>query len=199
MDGILESAITFFLPGSYRTRTFNIDRSNTQRVCLSLLDSSEVNKLTNGLTERVNSVIEQYLRCYSNFKDSDWYNFPFLAEFSYYNSIQESIKYSPFYANYGYNPRYSPSIPNNIDVSRADEYTKDLSDLSKTFNENLQQASKKQEQFASKHRSEAPNFKLGNKVWLNSSLVIHKGNKKLRTRKLGLLKLSRKSHQYRTN
>jgi len=147
----------------------------------------------------VNSVIEQYLRCYSNFKDSDWYNFPFLAEFSYYNSIQESIKYSPFYANYGYNPRYSPSIPNNIDVSRADEYTKDLSDLSKTFNENLQQASKKQEQFASKHRSEAPNFKLGNKVWLNSSLVIHKGNKKLRTRKLGLLKLSRKSHQYRIN
>jgi len=26
---------------------------------------------TNGLTERVNSVIEQYLRCYTNFKGSN--------------------------------------------------------------------------------------------------------------------------------
>ena len=43
---------------------------------------------TNGLTERVNSFIEHYLSCYSNFKGSDWYNFLFLAEFSYNNSIQ---------------------------------------------------------------------------------------------------------------
>ena len=147
---------------------------------------------TNGLTERVNSVIEQYLRCYSNFKGSDWYNFLFLAEFSYNNSIQESIKHSPFYANYGYNPRYSPSIPNSTDVPRADEFTKDLSELFKTLNGNLQQARKKQEEFANKHRIEAPNFKPGDKVWINSSLIIHNGNKKLKPRKLGPYKIIKK-------
>jgi len=99
---------------------------------------------TNGLTERVNSVIEQYIRCYVNFYGSYWSKYLFFAEFSYNNSIQESIKYSPFYANYGYNPRYSPAIPNDTDIPRADEFTKDLSDLSKTLNENLQKASKKQ-------------------------------------------------------
>jgi len=57
---------------------------------------------------------------------------------------------------------------------------------------NLKEASKKQEQFANKHRSEAPNFKPGAKVWLNSSLVIQKGNKKLRTRKLGPFKIIKK-------
>jgi len=147
---------------------------------------------TNGLTERVNSVIEQYLRCYANFKGSDWYNFLFLAEFSYNNSIQESLKYSPFYANYGYNPRYSPAVPSNTDVPRADEFTKDLSELFKTLSENLKQAMKKQEEFANKHRIEPPNFKPGDKVWISSSLIIHKGNKKLKPRKLGPYKIIKK-------
>jgi len=69
---------------------------------------------------------------------------------------------------------------------------KDFSELAKELKETLKKASKKQEQFANKHRSDAPNFKLGDKVWLNSSLVIHKGNKKLRTRKLGPFKIIKK-------
>ena len=147
---------------------------------------------TNGLTERVNSVVEQYLRCYANFKGSDWCNFIFLAEFSYNNSIQESIKYSPFYANYGFNPKYSPAIPSSTDVPRADEITKDLSELFKKLSENLQQAMKKQEEFANKHRIEPSNFKPGDKVWINSSLIIHNGNKKLKPRKLGPYKIVKK-------
>ena len=140
---------------------------------------------TNGLTERVNSVIEQYLRCYANFHGSDWSKYLFLVEFSYNNAVQESIKHSPFFANYGYNPRHSPAIPSSSNVPRANEIIKDFSELAKELKENLKKAGKKQEQFANKHRSDTPNFKLGDKVWLNSSLVIHKGYKKLRTRKLG--------------
>jgi len=39
-----------------------------------------------------------------------------LPEFSYNNAIQESIKHSPFYANYGYNPRHSLAIPSSLNV-----------------------------------------------------------------------------------
>jgi len=127
---------------------------------------------TNGLTERVNSVIEQYLRCYANFRGSDWSKYLFLAEFSYNNAVQESIKHSPFFANYGYNPRHSPAIPSSSNVPRADEIIKEFSELAKELKENLKEASKKQDQFANKHQSDAPNFKLGDKIWLNSSLVI---------------------------
>jgi len=144
------------------------------------------------LTERVNSVIEQYLRCYANFRGSGWSKYLFLAEFSYNNAVQESIKHSPFFANYGYNPRHSPAFSSSSNVPRADEIIKDFSELAKELKENLKEASKKQEQFANKHRSDAPNFKRGDKVWLNSSLVIHKGNKKLRTRKLGPFKIIKK-------
>ena len=147
---------------------------------------------TNGLTERVNSVIEQYLRCYASFKGTDWFKFLYLAEFSYNNAVQDSIKLSPFFANYGFNPRHSPEIPSNTDVPRADEFTRDFAILTKILKENLQQAIKKQKEFADKHRINPPDFKPGDKVWINSSLIIHNGNKKLKPRKLGPYKIIKK-------
>jgi len=54
-----------------------------------------------------------------------------LPEFSYNNAIQESIKHSPFYANYGYNPRHSLAIPSSLNVPWTDEIIKDFSELVK--------------------------------------------------------------------
>jgi len=139
---------------------------------INLKYSSPFHHQSNGLTVRVNFVIEQYLRCYTNYRGNNWSKFLFLAEFSYNNAIQESLKCSPFYANYGYNPRYSPAIPSNTDVPRANEFTNNLSELTKQLKENLKQAIIKQEEFANKYRKEAPEFKVNDKVWLNSSLVL---------------------------
>jgi hypothetical protein len=159
---------------------------------IKLKFSSPSHHQTNGLTERVNSVIEQYLRCFANYKGSNWSNYLYLAEFSYNNAIQESSNYSPFYANYGFNPRHSPEIPSNIDVPRAEDFVVNLSDLSKELKKNLETASKKQENFANKHRTQAPEFKKNDKVWLNSSLILRNKNKKLKPRKLGPFKIIKK-------
>jgi len=159
---------------------------------ISLNLASPFHHQTNGLTERVNSVIEQYLRCYTNFKGTDWSKFLYLAEFSYNNAVQDSTKLSPFFANYGFNPRHSPEIPSNSDVPRADEFTQDFAKITKILKENLQQAIIKQKEFADKHRINPPDFKPGDKVWINSSLIIHNGNKKLKPRKLGPYKIIRK-------
>jgi len=108
-----------------------------------------------------------------------------LAEFSYNNAIQESAKQSPFFLNYGFHPKHSPAIPNQANVPRAEEYTKDFNELIKDLKLNLKQATEVQKKYADKYRSQPPEFKVGDKVWLDSSLVIHKGNKKLKPRKLG--------------
>ena len=79
-----------------------------------------------------------------------------------------------------------------MDVPRADEFTKDLSELFKTFNENLQSARKRQKEFVNKYRIEASNFIPGDKMWINSSLIIHNGNKKLKLRKLVPYKIIKK-------
>ena len=56
----------------------------------------------------------------------------------------------------------------------------------------LQLASNKQEKFANQHKIKAPEFKVNDKVWVNSSLIIRNKNKKLKPRKLGPYKILEK-------
>jgi transposase InsO family protein len=75
---------------------------------------------TDGQTERVNQVLEQYLRCFIDYQQDDWVALLPFAEFAYNNSYHVSIKQSPFHANYGYHPSFdstpsgsssSPGVP----------------------------------------------------------------------------------------
>jgi transposase InsO family protein len=67
----------------------------------SLLRSSTYHPQTDGQTERVNQVIEDMLRaCAISFPEK-WDECLKLAEFSYNNSYQESVRMAPFKALYG--------------------------------------------------------------------------------------------------
>jgi hypothetical protein len=71
--------------------------------CLSthLIRSSAYHPQTNGQTERVNQIIEdKFHACVLN-DGPKWDKHLLLANFSYNNSYQESIKMSPFEALYG--------------------------------------------------------------------------------------------------
>jgi transposase InsO family protein len=66
-----------------------------------LLHSSAYHPQTSGQTERVNQILEDMLRaCVLEFPQK-WEECLSLAEFSYNNSYQESIKMAPFEALYG--------------------------------------------------------------------------------------------------
>src|SRR4051794_20071163 len=66
--------------------------------------SSAFHPQTNGQTECVNQVLEQYLHCMVNYQQADWNQLLPMAEFAYNNTVQVSIGMSPFYASYGYHP-----------------------------------------------------------------------------------------------
>jgi hypothetical protein len=61
--------------------------------------------------------LEQFLRYFINYQQDDWVNLLYLAEFSYNNSVHSSTRYSPFFANIGYHPRWTvlehPKLPTN--------------------------------------------------------------------------------------
>ena len=59
---------------------------------------------TDGQTERVNQVLEAYLRHYCNFMQDDWADLLHMAEYAYNTATSESTKMSPFEANYGFQP-----------------------------------------------------------------------------------------------
>ena len=57
-----------------------------------------------GLTERMNQTLEQYLRIYCNYQQSDWAHLFPLAEFAYNNTFLATTGKSPFFANKAYHP-----------------------------------------------------------------------------------------------
>jgi hypothetical protein len=55
--------------------------------------------------ERVNQVLEQYLRSYCSYQQDDRAELLLLAEYAYNSAVSESTKMSPFKANCGFSPR----------------------------------------------------------------------------------------------
>ncbi|GMG15926.1 unnamed protein product [Phytophthora fragariaefolia] len=58
----------------------------------------------NGVTERLNQTIENYLRAFTSGTSDDWDEYLSLAEFAYNSRYQQSISMAPFEADLGYLP-----------------------------------------------------------------------------------------------
>jgi len=75
---------------------------------------------TDGQTERMNQTLEAYLHIFCNYDQNDWFELLPLAEFAYNNTVQESTRMSPFFANYGFHPRFlAESRPTSTSSSHA--------------------------------------------------------------------------------
>ncbi|MBW0537472.1 hypothetical protein O181_077187 [Austropuccinia psidii MF-1] len=61
---------------------------------------------TDGQTERVNQILEQYLWMYVSYHQDDWNTWLPLAEFAYNNAEHSSKTQSPFFTIYGRNPSF---------------------------------------------------------------------------------------------
>ena len=59
---------------------------------------------TNCQTERMNSVMEQYLRAFVNYQQDEWVRWLPPAEFAANNHTSEMTNCSAFFCNYGFNP-----------------------------------------------------------------------------------------------
>ena len=142
---------------------------------------------TDGQTERVNQVIEQYLRCFVNYQQDDWVDLLPTMEFTYNNTIHSSIGHSPFYANYGFHPTFDPQLPNESKVPAAEEHIKNLQDLSELLREEMTKAQQSFKEYADRHRMEAhPSIQVGKRVWLyRGHFESTRPCKKLATRCLG--------------
>jgi transposase InsO family protein len=67
--------------------------------------SAAYNPQTDGQMERMDQVIESYLRSYGNYEQNDWASMLAMAGYAYNNSKHAWTKIPPFYANYGFEVR----------------------------------------------------------------------------------------------
>ena len=145
---------------------------------IQLKHSSSFHPETDGQTERINSIIEQYLRAFVNFHQDNWVQWLPLAEFAMNNVPSETTGVSPFFANYGFNPQLgaepSQPCPLNLPTTQRRQFFK-ANTVTDRFQRILtqlkalaQQSIDRYEQNANAHREEAPKYTVGQEVFINT-------------------------------
>ncbi|MBW0501847.1 hypothetical protein O181_041562 [Austropuccinia psidii MF-1] len=152
---------------------------------------------TDGQTERVNQIIEQYLWMYVSYHQYDWHTWLPLAEFAYNNAEHSSTKQSPFFTIYGRNTSfYSIHISQD---SPAGKVSKELQQEQQVVKEELESEIRRFKKYADRNRSIPPDFQPGDKIWLDSeNIKTTIPTKKLSERWLGPFEVIKKigSHAY---
>ena len=116
-------------------------------LCIDARLSTAYHLETDGQTERINSIIEHYLRTFVNYIQDDWAKQVPGAEFSANNTSSSSTLASTFLANSGQNPRlgFKPPepLPTNITAqARAklidvENFIKKIEELTKHLREEM--------------------------------------------------------------
>jgi hypothetical protein len=121
---------------------------------------------TDGQTERVNQVLEQYLRMFINYQQDDWSPQLLIAEFVYNNTPHSATEITPFFANKGYHPRLTLTL-SDVPAHEAHLVAKDLNVLHQYLREQIKRANEGYQKFEDRHRSETPDWTPKTLVWLN--------------------------------
>src|SRR4029077_763570 len=125
---------------------------------------------TDGQTERVNQVLEQYLRTYCAWDQKNWVELLPYAEFCYNNTVHSATKVTPYFANFGYHPGHNYSAVEVISkVPAAEESVLTLKKLRQDMREQLLLAQQRMAKYYNKKVAEQePQFKVGDWVMVNA-------------------------------
>src|SRR5690606_18002120 len=124
---------------------------------------------TDGQTERINAIIEQYLRVYCDYQQSNWADFLTMAECCHNNTVSSTTGVTPFFANYGYHPRYEIFPNQNLPLSTPEiigDYVAQLAKLEDLLRSEMTLAQATYVEHANKRRSAPLDLKEGDEVWL---------------------------------
>lgn len=181
--------------------------SNLAREFASILSikphfSSAFHPQTDGQTERVNAILEQYLRAYCNYQQDNWQELLSLAEFSFNNSWSSVTRVTPFFANYGFNPRYQilARSENRYESVELTEFRQNLEKLEDFIKSEIRYAQEIAAENTNSSRRNPPIFKEGGQVWLlRKNISTKRPSNKLDYKRLGPFKIIKKisSHAYK--
>jgi len=137
---------------------------------------------THGQTERVNCIMQQYLRSYVNYQQDGWCQSLPMAEFMGNNHEAETASTCPFFANHGYDPRMDflnkQTLP--TDDQEARSFVVTMTELHADLRTEMGYAQERQQENTDRHRITAPSFQIGDQVWLNAkNLTTRRPSRKL--------------------
>jgi len=130
--------------------------------------------------------IEQYLRIYVNLDESDWAGWLGLAEFSHNDKVSASTSVTPFFANTGRHPWKGHEGKADHRNESAHEFADRMKKVRNETTTALEKAQAKMKRNYDKHRKPAPEFKVGDRVYVEATnLETNRPSRKLSDKRLG--------------
>ena len=141
---------------------------------------------SDGQIERINQILEQYLRMFTTRRQNDWADLLPIPEFAYNNSVHSATGFSPFYATYGYNPALSFTTPTMAKVLAAKEGIQQLQEIHEDVKTFIKIANDQAKQNYDQRVQRQPSFNVRDKVLLrHDNVTTTASSKTLASRFLG--------------
>ncbi|TPX16414.1 uncharacterized protein E0L32_012424 [Thyridium curvatum] len=145
---------------------------------------------TDGQTERLNQVLEAYLRNYVNYDQDNWVELLPLAQFAYNSAPTETTKVSPFFANYGRNPEAYRQPRDKVNADSAILKAEHLKKLHASLKTELEFVQERVRHYYNRKRMKGPSFSEGDMVYLlRKNITTKRPSDKLDHKKLGPFKI----------
>jgi len=146
---------------------------------------------TDGASEVMNRMVENFLRCYCSMRQDDWDTLRPAAEFAYNSAVSEELGASPFEMDLGWKPQAPLDLFGKLDTP-----IEALNDFKSRMQSALEdsryahQVAKARQAAYSAQKYQVSSYKVGDKVWIDKSLfrdAIAKSqqSKKLSARRFG--------------
>jgi hypothetical protein len=166
----------------------------TSHLGIQLSMSTAFHPQADGQTERINAVLEQYLRHFCGFQQDDWAELLPLAEHAYNTAVSETTKMSPFFANYGYQPETQWIRPAASEANFTNPASEMLlarwKGIWEVLQENIHEAQQRMAKWYNAKAQEQPKFKVGDKVMIDArNFRTKRPSKKLDHKKIGPVKI----------
>jgi len=141
-----------------------------QLLGIKLASSTAWHPQTNGQTEHVNQELDRYLQLFVNKQQDDWYNLLPMAEFQHNNHIHSATQQPPFLLHTGHIPRmgFEPQ-QNHSDLETVNEFTERMRMAIEEAKSAIRKAQEDMKRYYDRHRTPAPVFNPGDKVFLDAS------------------------------
>ena len=169
-----------------------------ERYGVKIKPSTAFHPETDGQTENANKVMKNYLRAFVNHAQNDWADLLPDAEFVANSHVNASTGMTPFFADHGYEPRSGSEPPNTYEgtgraeVLHADELVRKHEEIREYLKEQLTWAQDDQAKYANRERQPHPEYKIGDKVYVNAKdFKLRRASKSLSSKNVGPWKIIR--------
>ena len=153
---------------------------------IQLKMSSSRHPQTDGASEIMNRMVENYLRCYCSYHQNNWDELLPAAEFAYNSAVSEDLGMSPFELDLGWIPKSPLDFLSGTEtpVQSVDEFKEQLKTSLDDAKFSYKVSKARQASEASSHYKK-PEYVKGSKLWLNKTLFTDAYSKSQESEKLG--------------